>query len=64
MQWKDIVVGDIVKVLDDEEVPADMVLLYSTEENSICYVETANLDGESNLKTKSALHEGISQYPE
>ncbi|XP_032670766.1 probable phospholipid-transporting ATPase IF isoform X2 [Odontomachus brunneus] len=45
-----IVVGDLVKVSRDEEVPCDMVLLYS-ETPGCCYVTTSNLDGETNLKT-------------
>ena len=49
---------------EDEQIPADILLLHSTEENSICYIQTANLDGESNLKTKSAFVEDIKNYPE
>ena len=41
-----------------------MVLLYTTEENSLCYVETSNLDGEANLKTKYAFVDGIVLYPD
>ncbi len=55
--------GDIIKVKNTEPIPCDMVLLYTTEENSICYVETSNLDGETNLKTKYAFNEGIAIYP-
>eukprot|EP00798_Chlamydomonas_sp_ICE-L_P004076 gene4076-14171_t len=50
--WRDVVVGDIVKVLDGAEVPADMVFLCSSVAENICYVETANLDGETDLKVK------------
>ncbi|XP_050456062.1 phospholipid-transporting ATPase IF-like isoform X4 [Cataglyphis hispanica] len=45
-----IVVGDLVKVSRDEDVPCDIILLYS-ETPGCCYVTTSNLDGETNLKT-------------
>ncbi|XP_028807440.1 probable phospholipid-transporting ATPase 4 [Neltuma alba] len=54
-QWQDIVVGDVVKVDKDQFFPADLLFLSSSYEDGICYVETMNLDGETNLKVKRSL---------
>ncbi|XP_050271230.1 probable phospholipid-transporting ATPase 8 [Quercus robur] len=54
-KWKKLRVGDLVKVCKDEYFPADLVLLSSIHEDGVCYVETMNLDGETNLKLKHAL---------
>ncbi|GIQ82394.1 P-type ATPase, subfamily IV, partial [Kipferlia bialata] len=48
-------VGDIVAVRQDEEVPADLVLLSTTNAGGIAYAQTANLDGETNLKAVCAV---------
>ena len=54
MKWKDVKVGDIIKLQRDDDIPADIVLLQATGVNGIAYIETMALDGETNLKTKSA----------
>lgn len=56
-KWVDISVGDVVRVESEEPFPADLILLASSEPEGLCYIETANLDGETNLKIKQAIPE-------
>uniref|UniRef100_A0A674DM92 Phospholipid-transporting ATPase n=1 Tax=Salmo trutta TaxID=8032 RepID=A0A674DM92_SALTR len=50
-----VTVGDIVKVTNGQHLPADMVIVSSSEPQAMCYTETSNLDGETNLKIRQGL---------
>ena len=45
-KWHSIKMGELVKVLKDEEFPSDIVLLKSDKDSGIVFVDTMNLDGE------------------
>ncbi|CAK9002666.1 Probable phospholipid-transporting ATPase IA (ATPase class I type 8A member 1) (Chromaffin granule ATPase II) [Durusdinium trenchii] len=55
VRWADVVVGDILIIEGECEFPADLVPLASSSQAGGCYVDTANLDGESNLKLKESV---------
>lgn len=61
--WKEVKVGSIVKTLGNEFFPADMVLLSSSGRKGICYIETKNLDGETNLKHKISNKDVMAMVP-
>ncbi|KAK5994959.1 Phospholipid-transporting ATPase DNF1 [Cladobotryum mycophilum] len=56
--WKSLVVGDFVRIYNDDELPADVIILSTSDPDGACYVETKNLDGETNLKVRQALRCG------
>ncbi|CCU81255.1 plasma membrane calcium-transporting ATPase 1 [Blumeria hordei DH14] len=56
-RWVNVSVGDIIRIESEESFPADIVILASSEPEGLCYIETANLDGETNLKIKQAIPE-------
>lgn len=53
--WKDVQVGNFIKLRCDEVIPADMVLLHSSDPDGICHIETSSLDGETNLKQRQVV---------
>ena len=55
IKWRNIKVGDIVRLKRDDSVPADVILLSASGEGGVAYIETMALDGETNLKCKQSL---------
>ncbi|KDO29142.1 hypothetical protein SPRG_05385 [Saprolegnia parasitica CBS 223.65] len=58
--WRDVLVGDFVKLANHDQVPADLLILAVAEQvgvppSGICYVETKSLDGETNMKVRQAM---------
>jgi phospholipid-translocating ATPase len=49
-KWSEVKVGDVIRLHRDDQVPADMILIYA--DGGIAYMETMALDGETNLKNK------------
>lgn len=58
--WKNVQVGDVLRIYNDDQIPADVVILSTSDPEGACYVETKNLDGETNLKLRHALRCGKS----
>ncbi|XP_050206002.1 phospholipid-transporting ATPase 2 [Mercurialis annua] len=52
IQAQDICVGNLVWLRENDEVPCDLVLIGTSDPQGICYVETAAMDGETDLKTR------------
>uniref|UniRef100_A0A0G4H3R3 P-type phospholipid transporter n=1 Tax=Chromera velia CCMP2878 TaxID=1169474 RepID=A0A0G4H3R3_9ALVE len=53
-RWADLEVGDILRMSNEEEIPADLVVLSTSNPEGECFVNTAALDGETNLKVVHA----------
>ena len=60
-KWQFLAAGDIIRLDCDFEAPADIVLLNCSNRSGIVFVDTMNLDGETNLKERLALHEHLDE---
>lgn len=56
MWWK-IRVGEIIKTLTYEEIPCDLMCLKTSLKTGMCFLDTMNLDGETNLKERMTFKE-------
>jgi phospholipid-transporting ATPase len=51
VKWGCLGLGNIIVVRENEQFPADVVIIEASDGN-LAFVETKNLDGETNLKSK------------
>ena len=53
-QWMDVRVGELLVVRNKESLPADVIVMCTSDDDGVSYVETSNIDGETNLKLRVA----------
>lgn len=55
MKSKDLKIGDIVVLRKGDRIPADMLTLYSDNEQGTLFLKTDQLDGETDWKLRKAI---------
>ena len=55
IEWSEIKVGNLIKVKRNEIIPADLFVICSSNKDNSFFLQTSNLDGESNLKQREVL---------
>lgn len=53
--WRNVRVGDFLLLRNNDAVPADAIILSTSEPEGTCFVETKDLDGETNLKPRRCI---------
>ena len=54
--WSKIKIGNLLKVKKDENIPADLLVIFSSNKEGNLYLQTSNIDGETNLKERDSLN--------
>ncbi|CDU17892.1 guanylyl cyclase [Plasmodium yoelii] len=57
VKWMELTVGSIIRLVENEQVPADIILLSCNHSDGSVYVETSLVNGETNLKKKYCVNE-------
>jgi len=58
-RWRQIKVGDVVRIKKNEPIPADILMMSSSNPSGGCFIETSSLDGEVPTLSFSSLKEFI-----
>lgn len=45
LPWREVAVGEFVKIVNNDSFPADLLLIASSDSSGLGYIETASLDG-------------------
>ena len=61
-EWREVRTGDVIIVEDDQPLPADIVLLGTSSADGFAYVDTCNIDGETNLKCKESPESDVANH--
>ena len=57
IKWSEIKIGNLIKVKKDEMIPADLFVICSSNKDISFYLQSANIDGETNLKKREVSNE-------
>lgn len=57
VRWMELSVGSIIRLIENEQVPADILLLSCNNSEGVVYIETSLLNGETNLNKKYCVNE-------
>jgi phospholipid-translocating P-type ATPase (flippase) len=59
VDWEDVIVGDVILIPSDSPCPADIVVVATSSPGNSAYIQTTNLDGETNFKPRFGIDKAI-----